>query len=370
LKFGDGIIGTALIDGNVVIIDYLISDGPAANGALTFTPGVPLAGYPATNTTVTTLVSAAGGQDAETTDEIRFAAPKNFEMQKRAVTTSDYILSVTEQYANADSVTVWGGEDNVPPQYGKVFISIKPVLGFVITDEAKALVLQELIRPINMVSVIPEFVDPDYTFVNVNSTVKYNPTNTFKTEGDIHTAAYNAIIDYATTNLDKFDLELRYSKLLTSVDESDSSITNNLTSLQIKKIFTPALNVVANYTLNYYNPVVPGSLSSTSFVTVFDPKLLLPYTNGNTYTLSDNGQGTIQMIQHGVGTPAAVVRECGTINYITGQIVLQEIMPYQADASGNITITMSPKENDILPVRNNILFIKPEDVFVTVVANA
>ena len=377
IKFGDGVIGTALVDGNVVIIDYIVSDGPAANGALSFTAGVPLSGYPANNTTVTTLVPAAGGQDAETTDEIRFSAPKNFEMQKRAVTAADYVLSVQQQYSNADSVTVWGGEDHVPPQYGKVFISIKPVLGFVITDEAKALVLQNVIRSRNIVSIIPEFVDPDYTFVIVTSSVKYNPANTFKTDGDIRSAAYNAIVTYATTDLDKFDLELRYSRLLSAIDNSDISITNNLTTLVIKKIFSPTLesvvptSVAANYTLDFYNPVVPGSLTSSSFVTVHDTKLLAatPYVNGNTYTFADDGTGNIQLIQHKIGVPDTVARLCGTINYTTGHIVLQEIIPYTADANGQISITMSPQQNDILPVRNNILYIKPEDIFVTVYPN-
>jgi hypothetical protein len=371
IKFGDGVIGSALIDGNIVIVDYVISDGPAANGASSFSPTVPLAGYPANLTAVTTLVSAAGGLVAETTDEIRFSAPKNFETQKRAVTAADYVLQVTEQYSNADSVTVWGGEDNVPPQYGKVFISIKPVDGFVITEEAKSLVLGNLIRPINIVSVIPEFIDPDYTFINVNCTVKYLPANTFKTEGDIKSAAYNAIVNYAALNLDKFDLEFRYSKLLSAIDGSDVSITNNLTTIQIKKIFAPTLNVITNYTLNYYNPVVPGTLTSTNFIVVQDPKLLLPYVNGNTYSFKDDGNGNIQLIQQGIGTPNAVVRaSCGTVNYLTGAITIQEFIPYSADVNGNVTITMTPQQNDIIPVRNNILFIKPADVSVTVLANA
>jgi hypothetical protein len=370
LKFGDGIIGSALVDGNIVTIDYVISDGPNANAASTFVPTIPVAGYPQHNTLITTLVAAAGGLQAETTDEIRFAAPKNFEAQRRAVTSSDYELLVTEKYSNADSVTVWGGEESVPPQYGKVFVSIKPVNGFVITEEAKALVVDNLIRPLNIVSVIPEFIDPDYTFIIVDCTVKYNPSNTFKTEGDIRNTAYAAIVDYAATNLDKFDLEFRYSKLLTAIDESDFSITNNLTMVRIKKTFKPQMDVIANYDLYFYNPVTPGTFTSTEFVTVHDPKLLLPYTNGNTYSLQDDGKGTIQMIQHAIGSPDAIVRTCGTIDYKTGHIFLQEFMPFQGDDTGSISLTMDPQENDIIPVRNNILFVKPEDIHVTVLANA
>jgi len=364
------VIGRALSDGNIVLIDYLISDGPSANLASSFTPSIPLAGYPINNTLVTTLVPAAGGLDAQTTEEIRFSAPKNYESQRRAVTAADYVLTVTEQYTNADSVTVWGGEENVPPQYGKVFVSIKPVLGFVITEEAKALVLQNIIRERNIISIIPEFIDPDYTFIIVTSTVKYNSANTFKTIGDINSTAYNAILNYAAVNLNKFDLEFRYSKLLSAIDNSDVSITNNLTTIQLKKIFTPTLNLIENYDLYFYNSIAPASLSSSSFVVVYDPKLLVPYVDGYTYTLQDDGNGVVELVQHGIGIPDAVVRSCGTIDYETGHISLQEFMPHQTDSNGEITLIVSPQENDILPIRNNILFIKPEDILVTVLANA
>jgi len=371
VKFGDGIICQKLTDGNVVVVDYIISDGPNPNGALSFTPNVPVAGYPVRAVSVTTLVPAAGGLEAETTEEIRFAAPKNYEAQGRAVTAKDYITTVQQQYTNADSVAVWGGEENIPPQYGKVFVSIKPVEGYVITEEAKALVLQNIIRKRNVVSVIPEFLDPDYTFLIVNSTVKYNPANTFKTEGDIRTTAYDAIVTYSTENLDKFDLEFRYSKLLSAIDNSETSITNNLSTITMKKVLLPTSDLIANYQLDYYNAVKPGTLVSSSFVTVHDPKLLVPYQNGCTYTLQDDSNGIIQMVQHRIGTPNAVVRDCGTVDYTTGRIILQEFMPYYLDGTdGNISVTMSPSENDIIPVRNNILYIRPEDIFVTVLANA
>lgn len=370
VKFGDGIIGSALIDGNIVVIDYIVSSGDLANGSSLFTPTFPLSGYNLNRTTITTLVPAAGGLPIETIDQIKFSAPKNFEAQGRAVTASDYILHISEQYTNADSVTVWGGEDNIPPQYGKVFISIKPVLGFVVTETAKSLVVQDIVRKINVISVIPEFIDPDYTFIIINCKVKYNPSNTFKTDGDINSGAYNAIVNYAQLALDKFDLEFRYSKLLSAIDDSDASITNNLTTIQMKKIFSPAFEVVTNYDFDVNNGILPGSLSSSSFVVVHDPLLLTPYTNGKTYTFQDDRiTGNIQLVEHGIGIPDSVVRICGSINYATGHISLKEFIPFQADADGEISLIMTPQENDIIPVRNNILFIKPEDIFVTVLPN-
>lgn len=367
LTFGDGIIGKALVDGNVVVIDYILSDGFVANGAVSFTPLAPLANYPANVTTITTLVPSAGGLDAETTEQIRFAAPKNFQAQRRAVTVSDYVLSIEENYTNADSVAVWGGEESDPPQYGKVFISIKPVDGYVITDNAKTLVVNNIVRKLNIVSVIPEFIDPDYTFLIVNTRVRYNPSNTFKTDGDIQNGAYTAIVNYSIEELDRFDKEFRYSRLLTEIDESDSSIVNNQTTIQMKKTFKPILDVATNYDFELHNPILEGSITSSSFVVVHDPLLLLPYVNGNTYTLGDDRNGKIFLYQQGIGIPLAPVREVGTVNYEKGTIHLNRFMPYRGDASDAVDIIMSPKLNDVIPTKNNILYIKPQDVTVVAV---
>lgn len=367
LTFGDGIVGKALQDGNVVIIDYILSDGAAANGALAFFPGEPLAGYPSNLTQITTLVTAAGGLAPETTEQIRFAAPKNFQAQRRAVTTSDYALAITENYTNADSVAVWGGEESNPPQYGKVFISIKPVNGFVITDNAKTLVVDHIVRKLNVVSVIPEFVDPDYTFLIVNTNVRYNPSNTFKTDGEIKNGAFDAIVNYSTEELDKFDKEFRYSRLLTAIDQSDTSITNNQTTIQMKKTFKPFLDVATNYEFELHNPILPGSISSSTFVSVHDPLMLLPYQNGNTYTIVDDRAGKLFMYQSGTGVAYTSVREVGTVNYEKGTIRLNRFMPYQGDSSGAIDLIMTPQLNDVIPTQNNILFIKEADIHVVAV---
>ncbi len=369
LSFGDGIIGKKLVDGNIIIADYILSKGTLVNGATIFQPSSPLAGYPLNLTTINTITNAAGGLDPETIDEIKFSAPKNYQSQQRAVTLSDYIFLVNQSYTNADSVTAWGGEIMNPPQYGKVFISIKPVSGFVLTESTKTLILDNLIRAKNVVSIIPEFVDPDYTFIVINSTVKYNPNNTFKTDGQINSGAYNAILSYSLINLDKFDKEFRYSKLLTAIDDSDPSITNNLTTILLKKVFTPQLEVVASYSLQFNNAIQPGTLSSSTFITVHDTKLLISYQAGNTYNFLDDSLGNILLMQNSIGLPSQSVRKCGTINYLTGLINITEFIPYRADVNGQISITVSPQENDVIPVQNNILYIQPSDIHVNVLVN-
>jgi hypothetical protein len=365
--FGDGIVGRDVNDGNVVLLNYVICHGPTANGASTFTPSQPLGGYSLTNTRVTTVIPASGGADPEDVEKIRFNAPKAFETQGRAVTAADYNLLIKTQYKNADSVIVWGGETEDPPQYGKVFISIKPVNGFVITEAEKTLVLADIISSRNIVSVIPQFVDPDYTYLEVSSTVRYIASNTTKTIGNIQTLAYNAIVNYATSELDQFYNGFKYSRLLAAIDNCDLSVTNNLTTIRMKKIFKPTLNAVQSYTFNMNAAVTPGSFSSTSFITISDPLLNLPYVAGNTYRIVDDASGNLNMIQSSIGNPDRIARPCGRIDYKTGVFTIATIMPAIVDANGQISVSMTTSDNKIEPIRNNILFINPSDIKLTVV---
>jgi hypothetical protein len=362
--FGDGVVGEAVDDGNLVVLDYLITHGPDANGANVFVPASSLSGY--TTVATTTIIPASGGADAEDVSSIRFNAPKNFETQGRAVTAADYKLLIESQYKNADAVVVWGGETENPPQYGKVFISIKPVNGYVITEIEKQLVLGDIVSQRNVVSVIPEFVDPDYTYLVVNSTVKYVPANTVKSLGAIQQQAVQAIITFGQNELDQFNMAFKYSRLVAAIDASDTSISNNLTEIKLKKIFSPILNAPQTYTFSLNAQLRPGTLFTSSFVTVTDPLLQVPYVAGNTYHIIDDGAGSLIMIQSALGTPDRMVRVCGTINYSTGEVSLSEIVPSQADVNGNLTMTVESLDNNVSPVRNNILYIDPTDITVNV----
>jgi hypothetical protein len=370
IYFGDGVIGQAVQDGNVILVSYILSSGTEANGATTFVPAGTVAEYQNYLLNVTTLANSAGGADPETIAEIKFSAPKNYEAQGRAVTVSDYTVLLQNNYTNLDSVAVWGGETMSPPQYGKVYISIKPISGFVTTATTKQLIISNILQQVNIVSVIPVILDPIYIYIIVNCVVKYDPTATANTEGDIAAEAYAAIVAYAQANLDKFDLELRYSKLLAAIDASDPSITNNLTTIQMKTVFQPQLNVVANYQFAMNNPIAPGTLTSTPFVETSDPKLSVAYVAGNTYTMADDSNGNLNLIQHGIGIATSVVRQCGTVNYTTGAIQVTQIIPSAVDINGNINLIMTPALNDIIPLQNNILYINPSDINVTVVPNA
>jgi hypothetical protein len=243
-----------------------------------------LAGY--SNVTVETVTPAYGGAEREDVESIRFSAPKSFQAQKRAITLEDYKTLLKRDFPSIDSLAVWGGENEQPPQYGKVFISIKPVAGYFITDTVKATIVNDILKKYNVVSVLPVIQDPEYIYVKINSTVKYNANATTRTANQIMTLVLNAISNFGTTDVGSFDRILRYSKLVRAIDLVEVSITNNLTTLQIQKQFEPRLNVADQYTIQFGNAIEPWTLTSNAFV---EPDI--SYVNGEQYFLDDNGNG-------------------------------------------------------------------------------
>jgi len=367
IYFGDGIVGNRLNHGNIVIIDYFVSNGPDANGCSTFTPSSYVGGYGATNVTVNTVNAAFGGAVAETTEQVRFAAPKNYEMQGRAVTAQDYKTLIARDYPLIESVAVWGGELHNPPEYGKVFISLKPVRNYVITETVKAVVIRDILRKRNIVSVIPEVKDPDYIWILVRTKVKYDPTITDKTSDEIGVLAKAAIESFATDNVGKFDNSMKYSKLVYAIDNSDPSITNNLTTLKIQKRWTPRLNIAQNYVLNFSNSIQPSSIISTQFVIAQDPDII--YVNGDVHRIQDNGSGILQVIKTNNGVDTTV-KNIGTVDYNTGEIKINGFMPYSIYNQDQLKLTATPVENDIIPLRNNILLMESADISVSVLINS
>ncbi len=365
VEFGDGILGYAPIDGNIVVVNYLLSSGPAANQVTSLTPISLVGGYAKQYVTVTNVTPAYGGADRETIDEIRFTAPRTFEAQGRAVTANDYETLVVANYPVVESIAVWGGEDAIPPQYGKVYISLKPVDGYVITATTKQAVVNNILKPLNMMSVIPEVVDPDYTFIIAQCKVYYNPALTAESAGDIQSLTVQTIAQYGIDNLSRFNYMLKYSALLTSVDNEDPSIVNNLVAIQLQKRFAPSLNVSINYTFNYNGALTPGTFASSWMVIAQDPNIA--YKDGDLHRLVDDGNGNINIVKSLPNNLQTVVRaNGGTIDYTTGLVILNQLKPTSYNGMSNVTLTVIPKENDVTPSSNNILILNQEDVTVAV----
>jgi len=369
--FGDGILSQKLNNGNIVILEYIVTNVQEANGASTFTINSPIAGF--TDITVATVSNAEGGALAETKESIRFNAPLNYTTQNRAVTTSDYETLVRSIYPSATAISAYGGEDEETPVYGVVKIVVKPSSGSTLTNSTKNSIITAL-KPYNVASVRPEIIDPEITKIILNSTVKFNSRVTSKSAPTIKSEVITTITDYNNDTLSKFDGVFRYSKLLKLIDETDTSILSNITKLEIRKTFTPTLNQSKLYNIYFrnplYNPVAGfnaingGILVSSGFKINGDTTNVFFLDDDGTQTIFPDSsvRGNIRRYRLVNGVRTYANNTQGIINYTTGAITLNSlnisvVENIRGAASTVIELTVKPNSNDVVPVRNQILEI-------------
>ena len=371
--FGDNVIGSSLSNGNIVILEYIVTNVEAANGASTFTASTTIGGF--SNLTITTNSNAQGGTPAETKESVRFNAPLQYSAQNRAVTTSDYESLVQSIYPNALSISAWGGEDDETPVYGTVKIAIKAASGSTLTTATKQSIVTQL-KKYNVASVTPVIVDPETTSILLTSSVKYDEKLTTKTATTLKSDIVSILTNYNTATLQKFDGVFRYSKVTSLIDNTDTSIVSNITTIKVRKNFTPILNTSSRYDIYFrnslynpvsgYNSVNGGILESTGFKISGD--------STNIFYLDDDGAGNIRRYRL-IGSVRTYVNNTqGTINYTTGQIILtslniSSIENIRGSASTVIELTVTPKSNDIVPVRDQILEIDTANSLITVEAD-
>jgi len=362
--FGDGNIGKALTHNNVVIIEYINTNGPAANKANVFTTTGRVESY---DFKCYTVDKAASGADRESTESIKLLAPLHYDTQNRAVTANDYKTLLLENYGNIDAVSTWGGEDNNPPVYGKVYISLKPKDDFIISDSVKQQIIDSIIGEKNVVSITPEIIDPDYLYIGVTSEVNYARELTTKSAEDLRAIVRSSIISYFSTYLNTFQKYLKYSRFANAIDSSDPSISGSQTSITMKKIIEPEFGSARTYTLNFSNAISnphaghTGSVRSEQFTLG---------TQTNCY-LADDGEGNISVYKLIGQTVTTISANVGTVDYLTGQIIINNFAPLaMADEGNTMVITVTPAKQNIYVVRNQIISIRPEDVLLSIIDEA
>ena len=360
--FGDGVLGKAVADGNIVILDYITCNRAEPNGASTFTLSGTIGNF--SNVTITTLNNAVNGDGPESIKSIKYNAPRDYTSQDRAVTAEDYKVLVKSLYANAQSVQVYGGEDAATPDYGKVYISIKAKSGSNLTELTKTSLVQSL-KSYAVASVTPVIIDPETTFITLTTTFKYDSSLTTKDVSTLQTNVLTAVSNYNTDTLENFTGMFRYSEVLKTIDDADSSILSNITKVKMYKYITPTLNSALKYTLSYnngfYNPhsghnsSAGGIVSSTGFKINDD-------SSTNEHFLDDDGAGNIRVYYLSGTTRIYTSSTYGTVNYTTGEIILTSshitsISNVDGAASTQIRVTVQPDSNDVVPVRNQVLSI-------------
>ena len=376
--FGDGVIGTALSDGNIVILTYAVSNTTAANGASIFKSNAGIASV--SDVSVEVVDVANGGSEPETITSIKYNAPLDYASQGRCVTTEDYKVYAKKLYANAKSVQVFGGESGSfdtslgvvsTAEYGKVFISIVSTTGLNLTTSEKKQLVTDFGK-YTVASITPVIVDPETTFIILNVTFKYDSSKTTSDASQIESEITNDLTSYNTNTLEQFEGLFRHSKITRLVDDANSSILNNTTNVTLGKFFTPTTTESASYYVYFnnalYNPhtghnaSAGGILSSTGFFISGDTT--------NEHFLDDNGAGIIRLYYLQVGERVYVDSTAGTIDYATGTIFIESLFVTTISdvddvASTQVRLTVIPNSKDIVPVRNQILKIDLTNTTVT-----
>jgi hypothetical protein len=361
--FGDGVTGKKPIDGNIVILDYVVTNGTLADGANAFTAASSVGGY--SDVTALTTESAAGGGDAETVDSIKFNAPLKYATQGRAVTPDDYKAIVPSVYTNIKSIQCWGGEDNDPPIYGKVYIAIRPNTGTSLTTTTKNSIVTNL-KKYNVASIVPEIVDPEILYLVMGITAKYNSTLTEKSKSDIQALVETTVSSFNTNNLQKFDSVFRHSNLVREIDETDSAILSSTATIKLKRIITPTLNAITKYTIAFNNAAYHPTAAHSQTITESTGF----YLSGNTNEqfIDDDGSGNIRTFYLLGGTTKTITNaQAGTINYETGVVELTSFnITSTTNTDNTIDVTIKPDSNDVIPVRQQVIEI--DTVATTVIA--
>ena len=364
ISFGNDNLGIALSNGNVVTLDYMVSSLEEPNSASSFTyGGVTLAG---SSLSVTATAAASGGASSESIDEIKFNAPKYYAAQNRAVTPDDYKAIILKNFPEAQTISVWGGEDNNPPIYGKTYICIKPKEASKLTNLQKEFIKNNILDSRNIVSITPEIVDPEFFNIKVTSFVYYNPRATTKTAAQIETLVKESIMRYNDDDLERFDSVLRYSKLTKIIDETDPAIINNITRIMIRHPHEVTYNIATQYVLDLINPISQDGgkqgevFASTGFYIPNSTEL---------HFLDDDANGNIRLYYLNTNFEKVIVTpDIGTINYDTGSIVVRSLTIRAIDGAF-FEWQVKPESYDVVSALNQIVQIDPTLLTIEAIAD-
>jgi hypothetical protein len=367
LEFGNDTIGKALVSGNVVNLTYMTTNKTEGNGArlFTYTGSTLLGGTVA----VTTTTPAVGGADIESIDSVRYNAPRSYASQNRAVTVEDYKSIIFRLYPEARTVNAWGGEDNIPPSYGRIYLSIQPISTSILTDTQKEYIIREILKQKNVVSITPIIVDPEYINLEISTAVYYNPRLTVKTETELKDLVINTIKAYNVENLESFTGIFRHSNLSSQIDATEDSIISNITTIKLHREIEVEYNSNSTYTIYLGNPIynsgVPEeSITSTGFYIQGNENIMyledLP-------TLGINN-GVLKMYYY-VGDIKTYFRTFGTIDYSNGIVTMPELEITGIDqtTSDIFELIIKPQSNDVVSIRNQLVTIPDSQISVSVI---
>jgi len=367
LLFGDGYFGKKLQNQSVVTVSYIITDGKKGNGSSEFSfvgsfkDSEDNVVIPIDSTSINTVNSSQNGGDIESLSSIKYYSPKLYSAQYRAVTARDYEVIIPQIYPNTDSVSVIGGEELNPPQFGKILISIKPKNGDYISDFDRELILNRL-KNYSVSGINSEIIDLKILYVEIDSSIYYN-TNQVSSVDDLKTLVYNTLYSYSRTpEINKFGGRFKYSKIVQLIDNVDSSITSNITKVKIRRNLKSLINQFAQYELcfgNKFHINLSGfNIKSTGFyIDGIDSVVYLtdvPNKTSDGLSLDGSGKGIISIVKkNSDGTYEIIVKSAGVINYTDGEININGIIITRTEKPNNIVeIQAIPESNDVIGLKD------------------
>jgi hypothetical protein len=363
--FGDGISGRKPKDNAVVLCEYRVTNGEIPNGAFKFISDGAIGGL--SNVQIGTVAAAIGGSVNESIESVKFNAPRYFTAQERAITTEDYENLLKINFPEVLAVSAYGGQDVDPPQYGRVFVAvdIDQVDGL---PASKRDEYYSFLKTRCPVSIEPIIIEPEMTFVYISSLVRYNINTTDLSAGDIKSFVLSAISTYSTTYLNDFNKTLRYSQLVTAIDNANENIVGNETDIEAVKKIRPLLNsntpIVLDFNFALESGVTSGKLrhnnrsTSPIFSTSFD-------FQNQVARLQDDGLGSLNIVKADVGASIEKLAPAGTVDYTTGRLNITGLN-IQSYYGSSIKIYVRPLLKDIFSTKNSILQIVADDVEIAI----
>ena len=354
ILMGDGVLGKKLDNLTRIDVSYLTTSGPASNGVKAFVfsgvieneNGVSPNSF---TTNITSTTPASGGEEIETTQKIKYTAPKAYGTQNRAVTANDYEAIVRQVYPATSDIIIFGGEDQDPPEYGKVFISLKPTDASYLTSLTKSQIIADLKKYV-VASIEPKIVDPSILFVEITSKIYYNSGMTDQTPANIRDKVIGGVQSYLdTSDTEKFNGKFRYSKMVGVIDDADVSINSNLTSITMRKDFYPQLNSTFYYEVCFQNAFDEDCddpvLSSTGF-------RVTEYPNFDVYVEDRSGKIVLYRLDTVTGEKVVLDNDIGDIDYVKGELKMYNLTIIKGSFFDNrISVRVKPLSNDIKAMR-------------------
>jgi hypothetical protein len=373
IVFGNGVIGKRPKNGATIYAEYRVCNGELPNGAFEFTNDRNIGDtgnviITAQRDSEGNIKRASGGAVHESLDDIKFNAPRHYQTQERAITESDYKILLTQQFPEINALAVYGGEKISPPQYGRVFVAVD-LFGFDGIPDYKKEEFKKWLSTRMPVTLEPVFIDPTFTFGALDVTVRYDQNRTDLTGADISTRVLDTIVNYSATNFNDFNITVRFSNLLASIDGTHPSIASNEAVFRPYKTIRPTLGIEQNHTVDF-SFALKNTLPTLGRVHPSTKDRVVTSTNfvyeGKLCRLEDDNNGRMRVVTATGGRTTTTIKEIGTVDYESGLIKLSNfnVSSYTGDA---IKIFVLPETNDVNFTRSDYFEIKAEDVNIEVI---